>query len=78
MLGRQLKYSSGYYALDADDATGGFTGGDSLDAAETAMTEHLSHVVSTLQRAIAAQPAHSPWPHAAVLPAPSGASATAS
>lgn len=48
------------------------------DAAETAMAEHLSHVVSTLQRAIAAQPAHSPWPHAAVLPAGTGGSATAS
>ena len=37
VLGRQLKYSCGYYALGAADAAGGFAGGDSLDAAETAM-----------------------------------------
>jgi DNA-binding GntR family transcriptional regulator len=31
------------------------------DASEAAMAAHLSHVVSTLQRAIATQPALSPW-----------------
>jgi cyclopropane-fatty-acyl-phospholipid synthase len=35
VLGRQLKYSCGYYALGAP--AGGCGGGDSLDAAETAM-----------------------------------------
>jgi DNA-binding GntR family transcriptional regulator len=33
------------------------------DATEAAMADHLSHVVSTLQHAIATQPVHLPWPH---------------
>jgi DNA-binding GntR family transcriptional regulator len=33
------------------------------DASEAAMAAHLSHVVTTLQRAIATQPALSPWRH---------------
>ncbi|MGH7723081.1 MAG: GntR family transcriptional regulator [Candidatus Dormibacteria bacterium] len=38
------------------------------DACEEAMAEHLRQVVSTLQRAIAAQPAHGPWRHPTAVP----------
>lgn len=45
------------------------------DDAEAAMAEHLGHVVSTLQRAIATQPAQPPWapprPDVPASPAPS-------
>jgi DNA-binding GntR family transcriptional regulator len=47
------------------------------DASEAAMAEHLSQVVSTLQRAIAAQPAQAPWRHPSLVPADSHGSAAA-
>lgn len=45
------------------------TAGDP-DATEAAMAEHLSHVVSNLQRAIAAQQVRLPWAPAGPTPAP--------